>query len=107
MVTSTMELNDMSNYVHLDEKWFYMTRETRKYYIVPGEKEPVRQCKSKTFITKVMFLSAVARPRYIDDSGDWWDGKIGTWPFVEYVPAKRTSVNRLAGTLETKAMVVT
>ena len=38
MVTSTMELNDMSNYVHLDEKWFYMTRETRKYYLVPGEK---------------------------------------------------------------------
>ncbi|KAF0722192.1 hypothetical protein Ae201684P_009006 [Aphanomyces euteiches] len=53
-----------------------------------------------------MFLSAVARPRFIDDTGAWWDVKIGTWPFVEIFEAKCDSVNRLAGTPETKPITV-
>ncbi|ETV89988.1 hypothetical protein H310_15170, partial [Aphanomyces invadans] len=28
-----MELNDMMQFVHLDEKWFYLTKTTRKYYL--------------------------------------------------------------------------
>ncbi|KAF0694849.1 Aste57867_14313 [Aphanomyces stellatus] len=106
-VSSDMVMNDMLNYVHLDEKWFYLSKATRTFYLVPGEREPERKCKSKRFITKVMFLSAVARPRYIHDTGLWWDGKIGTWPFVESVTAQRASVNRPAGTYETKPITVT
>ncbi|KAF0685493.1 Aste57867_22629 [Aphanomyces stellatus] len=102
-----MVMNDMLNYVHLDEKWFYLSKATRTFYLVPGEREPERKCKSKRFITKVMFLSAVARPRYIHDTGLWWDGKIGTWPFVESVTAQRASVNRPADTYETKPITVT
>ena len=35
-----------------------------------------------------MFLTAVARPRFDDATGACaFDGKIGTWPFVESVAA--------------------
>ncbi|KAF0684294.1 hypothetical protein As57867_023647, partial [Aphanomyces stellatus] len=54
-----------------------------------------------------MFLSAVARPRYDEVTGLWWNGKIGTWPFTEKVAAARSSVNRPAGTFETKTITVT
>ncbi|KAF0696858.1 Aste57867_12414 [Aphanomyces stellatus] len=54
-----------------------------------------------------MFLSAVSRPRYVDETDLWWDGKIGTWSFTHVVPAVRSSANRSAGTLETKSMNVT
>ncbi|ETV71516.1 hypothetical protein H257_13179 [Aphanomyces astaci] len=77
MVGSDMQLNDMLQYVHLVEKWFYLTNETRKYYLVPGEKKPRRT--SKWFITQVMFLSAVVRP----------------------------GASRVAGTMETKSIIVT
>ncbi|KAH9136660.1 hypothetical protein AeRB84_018315 [Aphanomyces euteiches] len=106
-LSSTMMMNDLMEYVHLDEKWFYLTKDNRKYYLVPGEKEPQRKCQSQRFITKVMFLCAVARPRYSDDSGSWWDGKLGIWPFVESVEARRDSANRVAGNYETKCLQVT
>lgn len=68
---------------------------------------PLRQCKSKRYIIKVMFLCAVARPRFDKNGQCTFDGKIGCWPFVERVEAKRDSVNRPKGTLETKPMNVT
>jgi hypothetical protein len=37
---------------------------------------------------------------------EWWDGKIGTWFFTEQVAARRNSVNRPAGTIETKPVKV-
>ncbi|ETV68210.1 hypothetical protein H257_15789 [Aphanomyces astaci] len=101
------DMCEMLDYVHLDEKWFYLTLVNRKFYLVPGEKPPERKCKSKRFITKVMFLTAVARPRLNEDTGVWWDGKIGTWPFVKQAAALRSSVNREAGTIETKVISVT
>ncbi|KAF0715306.1 Aste57867_3474 [Aphanomyces stellatus] len=107
MVGSDMVLKEMEDVVHLDEKWFYITKVKRTFYLVPGEKVPKRKCKSKRFITKVMFLSAVARPRYDEVTGLWWNGKIGTWPFTEKVAAARSSVNRPAGTIETKTITVT
>ncbi|ETV92040.1 hypothetical protein H310_13565 [Aphanomyces invadans] len=87
-----LQLSDMLASVHLDEKWFYLTKTTRKYYLVPGEQEPQRKCKSK---------------RYNDETSTWWGGEIGTWPFVESVPPQRASVNRPAGTYETKLLTVT
>ncbi len=30
----------MYNYVHIDEKWFYMTKVNANYYLVPGETPP-------------------------------------------------------------------
>ncbi|ETV70774.1 hypothetical protein H257_13857 [Aphanomyces astaci] len=49
----------------------------------------------------------MARPRYNHATDNWWDGKIGIWPFVEPVTAQRDSVNRKAGTLETNSITVT
>ncbi|KAH7837658.1 hypothetical protein Vadar_016387 [Vaccinium darrowii] len=98
---------EMFNYVHIDEKWFYLTKESERYYLLPKEDEPYRTCKSKRFITKVMFLAAVARPRFDANGNEEFSGKIGIFPFTCKEPAKQTSKNRLAGTLETKAVLVT
>nr|GMD13246.1 Transposase, Tc1-like protein [Ipomoea batatas] len=93
---------DMYDRIHIDEKWFFLSRTSQKYYLLPEEDEPYRTCKSKKFITKVMFLCVVARPRFDLERNEMFDGKIGMFPFVYKEPAKRRSKNREAGTLETK-----
>ena len=97
---------DMMDYIHIDEKWFNLTTKSKKYYLLPSEEKPYRACKSTKFITKVMFLAAVARPRWNHSKNQWFDGKLGIWPFVEEVPAQRDSKNRQKGTLETKCVNV-
>jgi hypothetical protein len=47
---------------------------------------------------KVMFLATIACPRYDPEGECTFDGKIGTFPFIEKVAAKRTSKNREKGT---------
>lgn len=96
----------MDNRIHIDEKWFYLTRENQTYYLATDEELPYRAVKSKRFITKVMFMAAVMRP-VIENGVVVFDGKLGIWPFVTTEPAQRTSKNRPAGTLETKSVVVT
>ncbi|KAI5386953.1 hypothetical protein KIW84_073192 [Lathyrus oleraceus] len=94
----------MHNIIHIDEKWFYMTKKSENYYLLPEEDEPHRTCKSKNFIAKVMFLVALTRPRFDSQGNEIFSGKIGIFPFVTQEPAKRTSANRVAGTMETKAI---
>ena len=96
----------MEQCVHVDEKWFLLTQEKQKLYFVEGEILPERQIQSKRFIPKVMFLCAVARPRYDFHRKKMFSGKLGIWPFVKKEPAKRSSVNRAKGTLETKPISV-
>jgi hypothetical protein len=84
--------------VHIDVKWFHMTRDNEKYILVNGEAPPVRRVRHKKYIKKVMFLTAQARPRWDPTLNRMWDGKIGTWPIGYYDKAQRTSVNRPAGT---------
>lgn len=100
---------DSLHEIHVDEKWFYLSQVKRRYYISPDEKSMYRTVAHKSHIKKVMFLAAVARPRFGGDDGNecLFDGKIGIWPFVEEVAAKRTSVNRPRGTLENKPVSVT
>ena len=66
----------------------------------------MRKAQSKKFITKVMFLAAVARPRHNPATNSAFDGKIGCWAIVEKVPAQRYSRNRAAGILVTKCVEV-
>ncbi|KAH9104587.1 hypothetical protein AeMF1_019365 [Aphanomyces euteiches] len=47
--------DNMYNYVHVDEKWFYLTKVRKKFYVYDDEDIAVRSVKSKGFITKVMF----------------------------------------------------
>jgi hypothetical protein len=93
------QFHDMMDVIHVDEKWFYMTQNSRKCYILEGEKEPHRATKSKRFSTKVMFLAAVARPRWDAHRNQQFNGKLGIWPFITTEAAKRSSRNRSAGTL--------
>nr|XP_017221385.1 PREDICTED: uncharacterized protein LOC108198123 [Daucus carota subsp. sativus] len=92
----------MENMIHIDEKWFYLTKKKETYYLFTDEE--YRTCKSKNFVIKVMFLAAVARPRFDIHGKEIFSGKIRIYPFVTREPARRSSVNRAAGTLETKAM---
>jgi hypothetical protein len=86
--------------VHIDEKWFYLSRDGEKYILMNGEEAPQRHTRHKNFIIKVMFLCAQARPRWNPNTHSMWDGKIGIWPIGKYVLAQRSSRNRPAGTLE-------
>ncbi|XP_042022940.1 uncharacterized protein LOC121770239 [Salvia splendens] len=73
----------MHNIVHIDEEWFYMTKTSDRYYLLPEEDEPYR-------------------PMFGSDGQPIFDGKISIFPFTQQVPAKRKSKNRPRGTLETK-----
>ncbi|EAZ12224.1 hypothetical protein OsJ_02110 [Oryza sativa Japonica Group] len=104
--------DDMRNVVHIDEKWFNSTKIARRFYLYggedgeDGEDEPVRLVQNKQAIDKVMFLAALARPRYDANGNCYFDGKLGIWPFVKKEPAQRSSQNRPRGTLITKSLTV-
>ena len=96
----------MNHIIHIDEKWFYMTKVNTRYYLAKGEKEPHRTTRHKGHIEKVMFLAAVACPHYyvardvaLQQQEQYFDGKIGMWPIGKMAPARRASRNRPRGTL--------
>ncbi|ETV78807.1 hypothetical protein H257_07636 [Aphanomyces astaci] len=99
--------HDVLDYVHLNEKWFYITQINHRDYLWHDEPIPQRKVQSKRHITKVMFLCAVARPRFDFGRRVMWDGKIGLWPIVETKVAARRSKNRDRGTPVTVPMTVT
>ncbi|RAW38804.1 hypothetical protein PC110_g4958 [Phytophthora cactorum] len=92
----------MYDTIHVDEKEFYLTAVRRRYYLLPGEEAHHRQVRSKRFITKVMMLAVVARPRWNAASGSYFDRKLGVWPFIVQEPAVRSSLRRPTGTMITK-----
>ena len=83
-----------------------MTKKNKKYYLLDEEEEPTRSIHNSSCIGKVMFLTAVARPRWNREGNVTFSGKIGIWPFVKEVPAQRRSDNRPRGTMETKSITV-
>lgn len=95
---------EMYNVIHIDEKWFYRTKKSLKLYLAGDEEEPERFTQNKNYIERVMFLAAVARPRFDVNDNVTFDGKIGIWPFTFQEAAKRDSPNRLAGTIVTKVI---
>uniref|UniRef100_A0A8I6X5T8 Transposase n=2 Tax=Hordeum vulgare subsp. vulgare TaxID=112509 RepID=A0A8I6X5T8_HORVV len=95
---------EMYNVIHIDEKWFYRSRGSQNYYLANDEEDPYRSTQSKNFIEKVMFLAAVARPRFDGNGTMTFDGKLGIWPFTYQEPAKRKNKNRDAGTMVTKVL---
>ncbi|XP_042012025.1 uncharacterized protein LOC121760418 [Salvia splendens] len=101
-ILNKIRFMNMHNTIHIDEKWFYMTKGTQRFYLAPGEQEPHRTCKNKKFISKIMFMCAVCRPLFGVHGEVLFDGKIGIFPFTKQVAAKRSSKNRQAGTMEKK-----
>ena len=87
---------DFFDFVYIDEKWFYLSQKSEKYYLLPEEDEPHRTCKNKNYIPRLMFLCVCARPRF--RNGECvFDGKIGCFPLITYGQAIRRSENRLRG----------
>jgi hypothetical protein len=48
-----MKFSPMYDYVHVDEKWFYLTKNKQNYYQFSEKEAVLRQAQSKRFITKV------------------------------------------------------
>jgi hypothetical protein len=90
---SSSTFQAMYDDVYVDKKWFYMTQINSRYYLFNGKREPLRLCKSKRFVEKVMFLAAVAHSKYNVDLQQMFTGKIGIWPFVMKEPTQRSSKN--------------
>jgi len=87
---------DFFDFVFIDEKWFYLSQKSEKYYLLPEEDDPHRTCKNKNYIPRLMFLCVCARPRF--KNGECvFDGKIDCFPLVTYGQAIRGSHNRLRG----------
>ena len=89
---------NMEDLIHVDKKWFYLTKDGQRFIIAADEEEPYRHVQHKSFLTKIMFLCAVARPRYDTNKNAWFDRKIGIWPIGKWEPAKRKSKKRAKGT---------
>ena len=44
---SNPRFKDLFDHVFIDEKWFFITRKSERYYLLPDEDEPHRTCRSK------------------------------------------------------------
>lgn len=74
--------DDMHNVVHINMKWLSLPRDKK---------------------TKVMFMAAVARPQWDPQRSEFFDGKIGVWPFVREeirpcIPIENTGRSQLERT---------
>ena len=50
------------------------------FILAPGEELPERTTKHKSHIEKVHFIAALGCPHFVEETGEWFDGKIGMWP---------------------------
>ena len=94
---NTSKFENMEDLIHIDKKWFYLTKEGQHFIIAVDEAEPYRHVQHKSFLMKIMFLCAVARPRYNMNKNAWFDGKIGIWPIGKWEPPKLSSKKRAKG----------
>jgi hypothetical protein len=98
---SGLKFKTFYNEVHVDEKWFYLDRDNARYYLTPNEPTPApKTVQHKSHITKVMFLCALARPRYNNTTRQWFDGLIGIYPVGEFDIYHRRSANHERGDLK-------
>ena len=82
-----------TDHVDIDEKFFLVTTPNRPLKVPPGMQPPADILQSKTNITKVMFIIAVARPRAEFN----FNGKIGLWRVAIPYEVKRKSKNHQRG----------
>ncbi|XP_021766247.1 uncharacterized protein LOC110730735 [Chenopodium quinoa] len=96
--------DDMNHVIDIDEKWFYLKPHKRRFYLLPSEEEPYRAQQSRRFKVKAMFMAVIRKPLYDRNGALLHDGKYGVFPFIVKERAKKSSKNRPAGTLVTKAL---
>ena len=107
MNTRNQHFNTMYDYVHIYEKWFYITKANTKFYLIPSETPSHQTFRSKRYILKIMFICDVTQPRWDSHKNRPFDGNIGIWTFIFKEPAKRISKNRPVGTMETECIAST
>ena len=90
-INNTSKSENMEDLIHIDKKWFYLTKDGQCFIIAVDEEDPYRHVQHKSPLTKIMFLCAVAWPRYNTNKNAWFDGKIGIWPIRKWEPAKWSS----------------
>ncbi|XP_021770435.1 uncharacterized protein LOC110734578 [Chenopodium quinoa] len=88
----------------MDEKWFYLNPNKRRFYLLPSEEDPYMAIQSKRFKLKAMFMALIGKPLYDTNGELLHDGKYGIFPFTVKQLAKKSSKHRDAGTWETKAI---
>ena len=81
-------IHHMYDVIHVVEKWFYITLVDIKYYLCLDEDVPHRVVQQKSHIQKLMFLAAVARPRFLVIPSEVFDGKIGICFFLAHTSQK-------------------
>jgi len=93
-----LKYKTMYNEVHVDEKWFFLVKDGGRYYLAADEQppDPIR-VQHKGHITKVMFLCALARPKYNNTTRQWFDGLIGIYPVGELSMYQRRSATHQRG----------
>jgi hypothetical protein len=64
---------EMFDEVHVDEKWFYLTKMVRRYILAADKNVPEHSTHHKSHVEKVMFLCAQARPRHDTAAKKMWD----------------------------------
>ncbi|XP_021856161.1 uncharacterized protein [Spinacia oleracea] len=94
----------MFDFVHIDEKWFYLSKKAQRMYLGRDERGKYKSGKSSKFIPKVMFTAAIARPRFNSQNECTFDGKLMIFPFTYQEAAKRNSKNSDKGTMVTKVV---
>ena len=104
---NTSKFENMEDLIHIDKKWFYLMKDGQRFIIAADEEEPYRHVQHKSFLTKIMFLCVVARPRYDTRRNSWFDGKIGIWPIRKWEPVKRSSKKHAKGTPVWKNQCIT
>ena len=96
------EFVDFANTIHINEKWFYVMKDSQKIWLLPENGHPnAPKGQSKAFIKKVMSLAAVWRP-HKRPNGTHSCGLVGIWPFVREGIAARSNMNRATGETESK-----
>ena len=93
----TSKFEHMEDLIHIDENWFYLMKDGQCFIIAADKAEPNRHVQHKLFLTKIMFLCVVARPRYDMNKNAWFDGKIGIWPIGKWEPVRRSSKKHAKG----------
>ena len=104
---NTSKFENMEDLIHIDKKWFYLKKDGQRFIIVVDKEEPYRHVQHKSFLTKIMFLCAVARLRYDTNKNAWFDGKIGIWPIGKWEPVKWPSKKHAKGTPVWKNQCIT
>jgi hypothetical protein len=57
---------ELVDFVFIDEKWFYLSQKSERYYLLPEEDDPHRTCKYKNYIPRLMFLCVCTRARFMN-----------------------------------------